>query len=110
MCPIRSRMPTAATALFAYVSLGEVSSDRAYLKDIPEAWKLGQNADWGSVVLDQSRPEWPAFFAEHVIKPLWDAGYRGFFLDTLDSYQRYAKIRCRQGQPGSRAWWRRFAS
>lgn len=79
------------TALFAYVSLGEASPERAYLKDIPAAWKLGQNADWGSVVLDQSQAEWPAFFAEHVIKPLWDAGYRGFFLDTLDSYQRFAK-------------------
>ena len=81
----------ARTALFAYVAVGEVSSERAYLKDIPDAWKLGKNTDWGSVVLDQSQPEWPAFFAEHVIKPLWDAGYRGFFLDTLDSYQRYAK-------------------
>lgn len=79
------------TALFAYVSVGEASPERAYLKDIPAAWKLGQNADWGSVVLDQSQAEWPAFFAEHVIKPLWDAGYRGFFLDTLDAYQRFAK-------------------
>ena len=81
----------ARTELFAYVAVGEVSSERAYLKDIPDAWKLGKNADWGSVVLDQSQPEWPAFFAKYVIKPLWDAGYRGFFLDTLDSYQRFAK-------------------
>ena len=79
------------TELFAYVSLGEASPDRVYLKDIPDAWKLGQDAEWGSVVLDQSRPEWPAFFVEHAIKPLWDEGYRGFFLDTLDSYQRFAK-------------------
>jgi polysaccharide biosynthesis protein PelA len=79
------------TALFAYVSVGEATSDRAYLKDIPDAWKLGQDAEWGSDVLDQSRQEWPAFFVEHAIKPLWDAGYRGFFLDTLDSYQRFAK-------------------
>jgi uncharacterized protein (TIGR01370 family) len=79
------------TALFAYVAVGEATPDRAYLKDIPRDWKLGQNTDWGSVVLDQSRPEWPVFFAERVIKPLWDAGYRGFFLDTLDSYQLFAK-------------------
>ncbi|MDD2700364.1 MAG: bifunctional glycoside hydrolase 114/ polysaccharide deacetylase family protein [Sideroxydans sp.] len=82
---------TERTALFAYVAVGEVSPERAYLKAIPAVWKLGQNSDWGSVVLDQSQPEWPAFFAEHVIKPLWDAGYRGFFLDTLDSYQLYTK-------------------
>ena len=78
------------TGLFAYVSLGEVSPERAYLKDIPDVWKLGKNTDWGGIVLDQSRPEWPVFFVDHVIKPLWDAGYRGFFVDTLDSYQRYA--------------------
>lgn len=79
------------TALFAYVSVGEVSPDRAYLKKIPPAWRLGENADWGSVVIDQAKPGWPAFFVDRVIKPLWDAGYRGFFLDTLDSYQLYAK-------------------
>lgn len=81
----------AKTALFAYVSVGEAEPGRAYFKAIPDAWKLGQNADWGSVVLDQSRPEWPAFFVEQIIKPLWDAGYRGFFLDTLDAYQLYSK-------------------
>jgi hypothetical protein len=26
-------------------------------------------------------------FIEHVIAPPWDKGYRGFFLDTLDSYR-----------------------
>jgi len=79
------------TALFAYVALGEVSPERAYLKNIPESWKLGKNNNWGSVVLDQAHPAWPAFFVEQVIRPLWDGGYRGFFLDTLDSYQLYAK-------------------
>jgi hypothetical protein len=81
----------ARTELFAYVALGEVSPERGYLKAIPAAWKLGQNSVWGSVVLDQAQAAWPAFFAERVIKPLWDAGYRGFFLDTLDSYQLYTK-------------------
>lgn len=79
------------TALFAYVAVGEADAGRPYLKAIPDAWKSGRNSDWGSVVLDQAQPEWPAFFAEQVIKPLWDAGYRGFFLDTLDSYQLFAR-------------------
>jgi uncharacterized protein (TIGR01370 family) len=78
------------TALFAYVSVGEVSPGRAYMTEIPNTWKLGQNTDWGSIVLDQSQPEWRSFFVNQVIKPLWDAGYRGFFLDTLDSYHRFA--------------------
>jgi uncharacterized protein (TIGR01370 family) len=78
------------TTLIAYVSLGEVSSERSYLKEIPETWKLARNNDWGGTVIDQSRPGWPLFFVDHVIKPLWEAGYRGFFVDTLDSYQRIA--------------------
>lgn len=82
---------SAQTALFAYVSVGEVAPDRGYLRDIPQAWRLGTNADWAGTVLDQTQPEWPTFFVERVIKPLWDAGYRGFFLDTLDSYQLYAR-------------------
>lgn len=79
------------SALFAYVAVGEASPERSYLKDMPQAWKLGENNDWGSIIIDQSQPQWPEFFAEHVIRPLWDAGYRGFFLDTLDSYHRIAK-------------------
>ena len=31
------------------------------------------------------------FFTNQVITPLWQQGYRGFFLDTLDSYQLVAK-------------------
>ena len=88
----------ARTTLFAYVAVGEVSPERAYLKAIPAAWKLEQNSDWGSVVLDQSQPAWPVFFAERVIKPLWEAGYRGFFLDTLDSYQLYTKAEAEKGR------------
>lgn len=79
------------TALFAYVSLGEADPDRPHVADIPAAWQLGKNTAWGSTVLDQTQPGWPDFFVERVIKPLWDAGYRDFFLDTLDSYQLYAK-------------------
>jgi hypothetical protein len=79
------------SALFAYVAVGEVGPDRAYLHEIPEAWKQGQNSGWGSTIIDQSQPQWPTFFVERIIKPLWDAGYRGFFLDTLDSFQLIAK-------------------
>ena len=82
---------SARSSLFAYVSVGEVHPSRAYARDIPQAWKIGANTAWGSILIDQAQPQWPAFFREHVIKPLWDAGYRGFFLDTLDSYQLAAK-------------------
>ncbi|CAN7577779.1 endo alpha-1,4 polygalactosaminidase [Trinickia sp. LjRoot230] len=76
---------------FAYVSVGEVTPDRAYYQAIPKRWLTGRNADWDATIVDQSASRWPAFFVKHVIAPLWQRGYRGFFLDTLDSYQIVAK-------------------
>lgn len=89
--PDPGRVAGPATAVYAYAAVGEVLPSRAYFKDIPAAWRIGTNPAWSSIVVDQAQPEWPAFFAERVIRPLWDAGYRGFFLDTLDSYHLVTK-------------------
>nr|WP_245951777.1 bifunctional glycoside hydrolase 114/ polysaccharide deacetylase family protein [Paracidovorax anthurii] len=75
------------SALYAYVSVAEVQSSRAYFRDIPDAWKMARNGAWNSEVIDQTPAEWPEFFATRVVGPLWERGYRGFFLDTLDSYR-----------------------
>ncbi|MBD3894149.1 bifunctional glycoside hydrolase 114/ polysaccharide deacetylase family protein [Hydrogenophaga sp.] len=83
--PLRHKTPD--SEWFAYVAVAEVHPSRAYFKDIPPSWHLARNSDWGSVVLDQTPAAWPDFFAERVIGPLWQRGYRGFFLDTLDSYR-----------------------
>ncbi len=82
---------SAHTAWFAYVSVGEVRPQRPYYAAIPKAWLAGSNDAWASTVIDQDAAGWPAFYVEHVIAPLWKRGYRGFFLDTLDSYQLIAK-------------------
>ncbi len=79
------------TRLAAYVALGEVQPSREYAAKIPKTWLVGENKDWGSRLIDQSRPEWPRFFTDTVITPLWEQGYRSFFLDTLDSYHLFAK-------------------
>ena len=79
------------TQYFAYVSLGEIHPSRAYAKEFPAAWKLGENTAWGSMVVDQSASEWPEWIISHAFAPLWAAGYRGFFLDTLDSFNLVAK-------------------
>ncbi|UCV11299.1 bifunctional glycoside hydrolase 114/ polysaccharide deacetylase family protein [Dechloromonas denitrificans] len=80
------------SALYAYVSVAEVQASRPYYKAIPETWKMARNGDWNSVVIDQTPTEWPEFFAEQVVAPLWARGYRGFFLDTLDSYRLARKF------------------
>ncbi|WP_186308540.1 endo alpha-1,4 polygalactosaminidase, partial [Paraburkholderia sp. BCC1885] len=79
--------PLPHTTWFAYASVGEVLPSRDYYASIPKSWFAGSNAAWASRVIDQGQPDWPAFFVDHVIRPLWEKGYRGFFLDTLDSYQ-----------------------
>ena len=79
------------TAWFAYVSLGEVHPTRPYFKDIPAAWKAGVNPAFESTVIDQSQAAWAEFFCETIVRPLWQRGFRGFFLDTLDSYHLVAK-------------------
>ena len=81
------RHARADSQLFAYVSVAEVQASRTYFKDIPPAWQMARNGDWNSIVIDQTPEAWPAFFADRVVGPLWEKGYRGFFLDTLDSYR-----------------------
>ena len=85
------------TRWLAYVAVGEVHPSRPYFDKLPKAWLLGENKAWGSRVIDQSQKEWPGFFLAKIIEPLWEAGYRGFFLDALDSYQMEVKL------PGARA-------
>ena len=76
--------------LFAYVSVGEVHPTRGWHKDIPKRLFLGRNTTWGSDVVDTRSAEWRTFLLDRVIEPLWTRGYRGFFLDTLDSYERFS--------------------
>ncbi|MEX8494771.1 endo alpha-1,4 polygalactosaminidase, partial [Sphaerotilus sp.] len=79
------------TRFMAYLSVGEVSRQHPQHDAVPPGWLLGSNRTWNSAVIDQRAPEWPAWFVEHVARPQWDQGYRGFFLDTLDAYQLVAR-------------------
>ncbi len=73
--------------LFAYVSLGELGPGRAYGHDMPASWLGPVNPVWGGHRIDQTAPGWPDFVIQHIMTPLWQRGFRGFFLDTLDAYQ-----------------------
>ena len=86
--PRPHRRPAAmgASELFAYVSFGEIEPTRAYFKEVPAGVLKGENRAWGSSVIDHTAPAWPDFLIERILAPLWERGYRGFFLDTLDSY------------------------
>lgn len=84
---VPQQSPPSTTRWVAYVSVGEVYPSKSYYPAIPPAWIVGRNDTWQSKVVDQTAAGWPEFFVEQVIAPLWDKGFRGFFLDTLDSYQ-----------------------
>lgn len=78
---------TRPSMLFAYISVGEADPHRRYYTGIKPSWLLGENRAWKSKLVDLANPAWRRFFLDQVVEPLWAAGYRGFFLDTLDSYQ-----------------------
>lgn len=95
------RVSLGRTQLLAYVSVGEIEYQRPYAKELPEGIVKSSNEPWSSHVVDQTHPAWPPFFVEKVIAPLWQAGFRGFFLDTLDSFHLIADTdeeRARQAQ------------
>lgn len=71
----------------AYVSVGEAEPWRSGYERMPKSWFLGRNADWNSDITDLANPEYRRFLLDHRLQPLWDRGFRAFFLDTLDSYQ-----------------------
>ncbi|MFC4158843.1 bifunctional glycoside hydrolase 114/ polysaccharide deacetylase family protein [Chitinimonas lacunae] len=85
------------TRWYAYLSVGEISPDRPYFSTVPKAWLKGENRAWNSRVIDQTAADWPAFLVERIVTPLWERGWRAFFLDTLDSYHLIAP------DPASRA-------
>lgn len=77
--------------VYAYLSVGEVASSRPWAKDIKDVWKAGENKAWNSIVLDLTHDGWHQYLLQQRMRHLWEQGYRGFFLDTMDSYQLFAK-------------------
>lgn len=75
------------TEFFAYVSVGEAESWRASARALPPDLFLGANTGWDSRIADLTKAEWVDFLIEKRMASLWQQGYRGFFLDTLDSYR-----------------------
>lgn len=75
---------------YAYLSIGEVGPDRNYASQIKTDWVLGENKTWKSKVFDLRNAELGNFLLSRV-NALVKAGYSGLFLDTMDSYQLFAK-------------------
>jgi len=73
--------------LIAYVSLGEAEIYRKYWEKIKnEEWVLGDNPDWkGNFYVDVRSKEWMDIIIDEVIPPIIEQGFKGIFMDTLDT-------------------------
>ncbi len=75
---------------FAYLSIGEIGPTRPWFDALPASATFGTNESWNSKVMDLSSNEWQRFVLQRV-NELITRGYNGLFLDTMDSYQLFAK-------------------
>jgi hypothetical protein len=81
----------AGADIFAYVSVGEAEGWRASTRSLPPELFLGSNGSWQSRIADLTHPGWRRYLLDERMAGLWAAGYRAFFLDTLDSYRMAVK-------------------
>ncbi len=72
--------------IVAYVSVGEVARNSVDFAAIDQRWVIGKNPAWDSLVMDYRAEAWRRYLVEKHFRPLWQRGYRAFFLDTMDSY------------------------
>jgi hypothetical protein len=77
----------AGADVFAYLSVGEAEGWRTSSRALPKDLFVGANMAWHSRIADLTQPGWRDYLIEERMTRLWADGYRGFFLDTLDSYQ-----------------------
>ncbi len=76
--------------VFAYLSVGEAHRSRRWAKDLDPTWIIGFNSAWNSDIVDPAQAGWHQILLKQM-EDLWRAGYRSFFLDTLDSYESVYK-------------------
>jgi hypothetical protein len=96
--PARLRRP--GFEPFAYVSVGELAADHPAHAGLPAACRLARNETWGGTVVDMARAECRRHWLTQVFEPLWARGWRGFFLDTLDSYRLASDVDAAAQQAG----------
>ena len=85
--------------VFAYASMGETTPGNPRYARLPRGCVLGRDAAWGGEIIDLARRECRRYLRRRIIDPIWRQGYRGFFLDAIDSYEKVVHgIRARAAQ------------
>jgi hypothetical protein len=79
-------LKSSTAQIFVYLSVGEAERWRNGYEQLEKGWFLGVNSNWKSDIADLTEPGWQKYLLKRM-SALWARGYRGFFLDTLDSYR-----------------------
>jgi len=95
--PQRAAISHHGAQLYAYLSVGEAEPWRKDYADFDPAWRLGRNDNWNTDVADLTRSGWRDLLRRRVAR-LWADGYRGFFLDALDSWLPHTRGEGRAAQ------------
>jgi hypothetical protein len=74
------------TLPLAYFSIGEMARNHRLYSEISPSWKVGKNTAWKSTVLDLRNPDVRQFLIDNIVAPAMARGFRGVFLDTMDSH------------------------
>lgn len=74
------------TLPLAYFSIGEMARNHRLYAELDPSWKVGKNTAWKSTVLDLRNPDVREFLIENIVAPAMTRGFRGVFLDTMDSH------------------------
>lgn len=83
-----ARLTGRRARLLAYLSVGELADTaRTRPRAMKDDWSMGRNHAWNSRIMDLTNPGWQRWLVDVRMRDLWRQGYRGFFLDTLDSFR-----------------------
>ncbi|MEL5848440.1 MAG: endo alpha-1,4 polygalactosaminidase [Candidatus Igneacidithiobacillus chanchocoensis] len=98
--PSAKRLPSdlPGQQVFSYLSVGETVPGDARYAQLPSDCVLGSNPQWGGKIIDLAKASCRTYLLQQVVDPIWAQGYRGFFLDTLDSYESVTQGAARRAQ------------
>ncbi|MGC8537312.1 MAG: endo alpha-1,4 polygalactosaminidase, partial [Rhizomicrobium sp.] len=98
--PGEQRLPSdfPGQQVFSYVSIGETVPGDSRYAQLPTDCVLGSNPHWGGKIIDLAKTSCRTYLLQQVVDPIWAQGYRGFFLDTLDSYESVTQGAARSAQ------------
>ncbi|MEQ8525473.1 endo alpha-1,4 polygalactosaminidase [Gracilimonas sp.] len=73
------------TKIIAYITLGEVDTNRWYYPRLAEIGFLGKNENWNSFFVDLEKDETRQIILTEVLPRIAEKEVDGFFLDTVDA-------------------------